>query len=151
MINCQYIFVCWQNQDLIPNFTKPNWNIWTFKSLVERRSNFTGFTSCAEYAPEYFPEHCSSVFSILTPDLVPKLFNASLYMKAFGSDEAYYVGALTNAVQATLENISPKLLYYKHLNKNMANEFFIVRNVKNVNDFHMVWLAIIEKSRPSII
>ena len=58
-----------------------------------------------EYAANYYPTYCPGLGLVMTGDLPPRLFAASLYEKYFWIDDVYITGLLARTVNATFERL----------------------------------------------
>lgn len=61
--------------------------------------------STKEYAESSYPTYCPGLGLIMTGDLPPKLFMASIFQKYFWIDDVYFTGLLARTVNATFERL----------------------------------------------
>lgn len=81
------------------------WN----KAIVFRNKNIKWYVTKEEYEKNWFGRYCSGSAFILTSDIVPEMFNASLHIRFFWIDDYYVSGLLIRAINASYENL--KSLY----------------------------------------
>jgi hypothetical protein len=61
--------------------------------VVDRNQNYKYGTSCNEYNRVYYKSYCCGQANIITPDLIPVLYNSTFKAKDFWVDDVY-VGKL---------------------------------------------------------
>ena len=79
-------------------------DVW-FKRRPERKAGKWN-VSLSEYDEAFYPPYCPGLGSVITGDLMPKLYEASFYQKYFWIEDVYLTGLLARAVNATFEQVS---------------------------------------------
>ncbi len=87
-----------------------------------------------------YPPYCKGIASLMTPDLISKLFEKALDLKLFWIDDAY-VGILGKYINAQHENI-PHL--YSN-NRSLANDILFIDGADTIDDMSQIWNLITKK------
>ena len=87
-----------------------------------------------------YPPYCKGIASIMTPDLISKLFKKALDLKLFWIDDAY-VGILGKYINAQHKNI-PHL--YSN-NRGLANNILFIDGSDTIDDMNQIWNLITKK------
>jgi len=87
-----------------------------------------------------YPPYCKGIASLMTPDLISKLFEKALDLKLFWIDDAY-VGILGKYINAQHENI-PHL--YSN-NRSLANDILFIDGADTIEDMSQIWNLITKK------
>ena len=87
-----------------------------------------------------YPPYCKGIASIMTPDLISKLFKKALDLKLFWIDDAY-VGILGKYINAQHKNI-PHL--YSN-NRGLANNILFIDGADTIDDMNQIWNLITKK------
>ena len=91
-------------------------NLWN-NATVSRKYNKKWFVTKAEYKEDWFGSYCSGSAFILTSDIVPEMFNASLHVRFFWIDDYYISGLLVRAINASYESINSLYKFHVRLIK----------------------------------
>ena len=115
------------------------------KEPVERHPLGKYFTTCEEYwEGDYFKEYCCGVANIITPDLIPKLHNASYTVRPFHVDDAY-VGFVTDHLNVSMIDIVDKMVFKSKKGNVIDRNFLFVRDADTHDDIYNIWNFILEK------
>jgi hypothetical protein len=116
---------------------------------VVRNPSSKWFVSYEEFRNDYYKKYCSGSAYLITPDLPPLLFNASLYTKFFWIDDYYITGLLREAVDADFQNynslyeVYPDLVEKKFTEK--ESEYTIFGHLsESLNKMYSIWEVILE-------
>lgn len=111
---------------------------------VERYIFSKYFTTCDEYPKKYFRDFCHGSANFITSDLIPKLHNATYFLKPFWVDDQN-VGLITNALRVKMYQINERIVSTKEIEKRKNEFFMFVKNTINLNDIYRNWNLILEK------
>ena len=95
-------------------------------NAVPIREDYKWQVTKEEYPEEEFPPYCPGLGLTITGDVIPKLYNQSLYEPFFWVDDIYLTGLLTRALDITLEPLGG-LVDYRQFTKKQ-NPFKIQPN-----------------------
>jgi hypothetical protein len=79
-------------------------DVWYHRS-VERASG-KWKVSEEEYADKFYPPYCPGLGLVMTADIVPKMYNESLYEPYFWVDDVYFTGLLAQTINVTFEQLA---------------------------------------------
>ena len=113
---------------------------------VERKFFAKYYIECEEYGEDYYKDFCNGVANIITPDLIPKLHEASYTARPFWVDDAY-VGFITNSLNVSMVDIVDKIVYNSKKENVNVNDttFLFVRDADTSDDIYKIWDFIMEK------
>ena len=103
------------------------------------------FIKCEEYAEEYFKDFCCGVANIITPDLIPKLHEASYTVRSFFIDDVY-VGFVTNHLRVSMIDIWYTMLYDLKQEIKDYKKIFFMRGAHTIHDIYSYWNFILKKN-----
>ncbi|CAL1529102.1 unnamed protein product [Lymnaea stagnalis] len=120
-------------------------NLWTrMKVIRDPRSKW--YISKEEFPGEYFPAYCSGSAFLLSAELAPALYLASLDTPFFWVDDYYITGLLVNKLK--IEHTRYNQAYL--LNSNIAEEK-LKNNSRDLTVFHIKKLGLFIKLWPFIL
>ena len=79
-------------------------DVW-YKRAVERASG-KWKVSLEEYAEKFYPPYCPGLGLVMTADIVPKMYNESLYEPYFWVDDVYFTGLLAQTINVTFQQLA---------------------------------------------
>ena len=122
------------------------WN----KAIVFRDKNIKWYVTKEEYEKDWFGQYCSGSAFILTRDIVPEMFYASLHVRFFWIDDYYISGLLIRAINASYESlnsmytINGALVENRFMQKNGQTPVFS-HSPNGVDLSYKIWKMIISK------
>lgn len=87
VINNTFLCAVWKNRK--PDRNPGKWHV-----------------NVTEYKESVYPTYCPGLGLVMTADLVPRLYHASLYEPYFWIDDVYFTGLLGRTLNATYETIA---------------------------------------------
>ncbi len=105
------------------------------------------YVSVEEYSPDKYPPYCEGFAYIMSPDLVSKLYSASLWTKYYWIDDVYVTGFLTNQIGAKLVNfrgddgyniMASQYWHQEHVNTAL---FLLAKYIKETKTWMKIWSA----------
>ena len=117
----------------------------------DRDPNHKSFTTVEEYPDgKLYPTYCFGVFYVITPDLIPRLYEASFVVNYLWIDDVYHSGVVAQGASASHYSINE---YYE---KNGAEKRFkenytttaVVHNPSSVDLYYSIWAYIMQIEKP---
>jgi len=108
-----------------------------------------------EYNDTHYPPYCPGLGIVMTGDIVPKLYNQSLYEPYFWVDDVYFTGILAKTINATFEQLASTVHFGSSSlikqNTIFNNEYmWIFYHINDQRIFRMMWTMIDERERRRI-
>jgi len=104
-------------------------------------------TTKKEYPKDKYPPYCPGLAIVMTGDIIPKLYNASLYEPFFWVDDVYLTGMLAETINVTFEQYvstvpvgSPQQIKEQTIFQSEYQWLFY--RIDNINMFTVLWKMI---------
>lgn len=117
-------------------------DVW-YKRAAERASG-KWLVSKEEYSEKFYPPYCPGLGLVMTADVVPKMYNESLYEPYFWVDDVYFTGLLAQTINVTFEQLASTVHFgSSHLIRdetNFKNEYqWMFYHIHEKPIFGMMW------------
>ena len=97
-----------------------------------------------EYSDEFYPPYCPGLGLIMTGDIIPKLYNESLYEPFFWVDDVYFTGLLGKTINVTFEQMASSVHFGPstliQTNTIFQNQYkWMFYHIQRKNLFQTIW------------
>ena len=122
--------------------------VW-YRMKVVRDPKSKWYLPRSEFADDYFPTYCSGSAYILSPDVVARMYNASLQTPFFWVDDFYITGLLAQKLKIEHQKfnsvyvLGPSTFLEKFTEKNKWRTL-VFGHVHNLNFVNEVWKQILD-------